>query len=65
LGKPVDQQDAKHMLERLSGKEHQVISGVCLTSVQREVAFFAVSNVRFKQLSANEIDFYISLFQAI
>jgi septum formation protein len=63
LGKPVDQQDAKHMLERLSGKEHQVISGVCLTSVQREVAFFSVSNVRFKQLSANEIDFYISCFK--
>jgi septum formation protein len=63
IGKPEDQQDAERMLERLSGKEHQVISGVCLTSVQREVAFFAVSNVRFKELSAPEIDFYISRFK--
>ena len=63
IGKPEDQQDAKRMLERLSGKEHQVISGVCLTSVHREIAFFAVSNVRFKKLIVDEIDFYISHFK--
>ena len=63
IGKPEDQQDAKRMLEQLSGKEHQVISGVCLTSVHREIAFFAVSNVRFKKLIVDEIDFYISHFK--
>jgi len=63
IGKPEDQQDAERMLQLLSGKEHQVVSGVCLTSVQRELAFFAVSNVRFKELSQNEIEFYISHFK--
>jgi septum formation protein len=62
IGKPDDLQDAKRMLKKLSGKEHQVISGVCITSVQRELAFFAVTNVRFKKLSKKEIDFYISNF---
>ena len=63
IGKPENYEDAKRMLRKLSGKEHQVISGVCITSLQRELSFFAVSNVRFKKLSEKEIDFYISHFQ--
>jgi septum formation protein len=62
IGKPENYEDAKRMLRKLSGKEHQVISGVCITSLQRQLAFFAVTNVRFKELSDKEIDFYISRF---
>jgi septum formation protein len=62
IGKPENHEDAKQMLGKLSGKEHQVISGVCITSVQRQLAFFAVTNVRFKELSEKEIDFYVSIF---
>ena len=60
LGKPSDKSEAKSMLSELSGKEHQVISGVCLTSIQKQVAFYSLSSVRFKELTKAEIDFYIS-----
>jgi septum formation protein len=63
IGKPENHEDAKQMLGKLSGKEHQVISGVCITTLQRETAFFAVTNVRFKILSEDEINFYVSNFK--
>ncbi|MBN1987101.1 MAG: Maf family protein, partial [Prolixibacteraceae bacterium] len=63
LGKPAGADEAKQMLTQLSGHEHQVISGVCLTSTQKQTTFFSVSNVLFKTLSENEIDFYISHFK--
>jgi septum formation protein len=63
LGKPAGADEAKQMLSQLSGHEHQVISGVCLTSTLKQTTFFSVSNVLFKTLSENEIDFYISHFK--
>jgi septum formation protein len=63
LGKPSDFDHAKQMLTRLSGNEHQVISGVCLTSTEKQEAFYSVSNVRFKLLTENEINFYISQYK--
>jgi septum formation protein len=63
LGKPKDKTEAIKMLNELSGKEHQVISGVCLTSVNKKVSFFAMSNVQFKLLTKNEIEYYVSEFK--
>ena len=63
LGKPTDFDDAKNMLNSLSGNDHQVISGVCFTSRQKQKTFFSVSNVRFKQLTEQEINFYISRYK--
>lgn len=63
LGKPQDTKEARQMLLMLSGHEHQVVSGVCLTSVEKQMAFFAVSNVQFKKLTENEIDYYIAHFK--
>lgn len=63
LGKPQDFNEAKKMLQNLSGCEHQVISGVCLTSVKKQVSFYSVSNVQFKKLTEKEIDYYISNFK--
>ncbi len=60
LGKPADKKEAKLMLTALSGKEHQVISGVCLTSLNKQVSFYSLSNVHFKNLTEKEIDYYIS-----
>lgn len=60
LGKPVDENEAKLMLRELSGQEHQVISGVCLTSVKKQKSFYSLSNVCFKSLTNKEIDYYIS-----
>jgi septum formation protein len=63
LGKPKDKTEAIKMLNELSGKEHQVISGVCLTSVNKKVSIFAMSNVQFKLLTKNEIEYYVSEFK--
>lgn len=59
LGKPADYNEAFEMLSRLSGHEHQVITGVCLSSVQKNESFYAVTDVQFKSLSEEEIDYYI------
>lgn len=63
LGKPANKVEARNMLRMLSGNVHQVITGVCLTSIEKQTAFYATSNVEFKQLSENEIDFYITNFK--
>jgi septum formation protein len=63
FGKPSDREDAYRILKKLSGKEHQVISGVCLTGKEKQRSFFSVSNVSFRELSDNEIYFYIDEFK--
>lgn len=63
LGKPHNKEEAKQMLQKLSGKEHQVISGVCLTSIVKQKSFYAISNVQFKELTKSEINHYISEFK--
>ena len=60
LGKPADRNEAKSMLKELSGKGHQVISGICLTSVNKQISFYSLSNVQFKKLTDKEIEYYIS-----
>jgi septum formation protein len=59
IGKPKDAVEAGKLLHLLSGNEHQVISGVCLSSVNKQKSFCAVTNVQFKHLSEEEINFYI------
>ncbi|MCA1760356.1 MAG: Maf family nucleotide pyrophosphatase [Bacteroidales bacterium] len=60
LGKPANSKEAAEMLQKLSGKEHQVISGVCLTSANKQTSFHAETNVQFKNLTEEEIQFYIN-----
>jgi len=60
LGKPADYSDAFQMLKLLSGKEHFVITGVCLKSNTKTVVFHAETMVRFAKLSDEEIRFYIN-----
>lgn len=63
LGKPGSKKEAIETLQKLSEQEHQVISGVCLSSVQKQKSFYSISNVQFKQLSLNEIEYYVSEFK--
>lgn len=63
LGKPTDEGDAKGMLRKLSGKRHQVITGVCLTTAGWQKSFSVVTEVTFSSLSEKEIDFYVSNYQ--
>ena len=63
LGKPTDAEDAKRMLRLLSGRAHQVITGVCLVTKLQWREFCVSTDVTFKQLSAEEIDFYIEHYR--
>ena len=63
LGKPANFSEAVEMLQKLSGKEHQVISGVCLTSSGKQISFHAETNVQIKNLTEEEIQFYINTFK--
>ena len=63
LGKPKDRDDAVKMLKTLSGRSHQVISGVCLKSKDKEVAFSTTTHVHFKELSIEEINYYIDNYK--
>ena len=62
MGKPHDEADAKRMLGELSGRTHQVATGVTLSTRQRQVSFSVVTNVTFKQLSSDEIDSYVRTY---
>ena len=63
MGKPKNRSEAVKMLNELSGKQHQVISGVCLTTKQKEISFFSTSDVLFKELTKEEIEYYITKYK--
>lgn len=59
LGKPEDTADAERMLLRLSGKEHRVMTGICVVSPKKTLDKAVTSSVRFKSLTHEEILNYI------
>ncbi|MBO4810465.1 MAG: septum formation protein Maf [Prevotella sp.] len=63
MGKPIDADDARRMLNSLSAKTHQVITGVCLLTATKQRLFSVVTDVTFKQLSDEEIDYYIEHYR--
>ena len=65
LGKPTDLDDARRMLRELSGKTHQVITGVYLMTKEKERGFSVVTGVTFKELSDEEIDYYVEKYHPL
>ena len=63
LGKPAGRQEAVDMLKMLSGNVHQVYTAVCLTTNHTQHTFFAETNVFFRQLTDEEISFYVDNYQ--
>lgn len=63
LGKPADAADARRMLHLLSGRTHQVVTGVCLMTTQRQRCFAVETDVTFKALSDEEISYYIDRYR--
>lgn len=63
LGKPADAADACRMLHLLSGRTHQVVTGVCLMTAQRQRCFAVETDVTFKALSDEEISYYIERYR--
>lgn len=64
LEKPDDEAHARHMLRRLSGRAHLVVTGVCLLrcggTVPAEISFAESTNVKFRALTGEEIDGYVA-----
>src|SRR5690625_785945 len=63
LGKPVDKADAVKSLKALSGKSHQVITGVCLQQGKTIKSFSVKTIVRFKALSEDIISHYVDCYK--
>lgn len=62
LGKPADREDAMRMLRDLSGRTHEVFTGVCITTTDWQRSFAAQTEVRFAHLSEDEIAYYVDAF---
>lgn len=62
LGKPDSPEQAREMLQLLSGREHKVITGVTLLSCNKTVSFHDITHVSFSELSEQEINYYIANF---
>ena len=62
LGKPENAQEASAMLQQLSGKMHEVITGVCVCTKQSCHSFDDVTKVWFRKLDPDEIEYYIQTY---
>jgi len=63
IGKPTDRADAIKMLGKLSGNRHEVITAVTLLSKEKQHTFYDVTAVYFKELSLQEIEYYIDKYE--
>ena len=63
LGKPSSTDEACQMLSDLSGKTHQVITGVTLTTTSMQHSFSSVSDVTFAALTQQEISYYVEHYK--
>jgi septum formation protein len=63
LGKPKDEHNAREMLQTLSGRTHEVITGVCLRTINNHICFSASTLVTFADLKDDEINYYLQKYQ--
>ena len=63
LGKPKNAEDAFVMIQEMSGKAHEVITSVCIKTLERSVTFYETTKVFFLNLTDSEIKYYINLYQ--
>lgn len=63
LGKPHWEAEAKQMLGRLSGHTHQVFTAVCFTTLHWQDTLVDSSDVTFRELTAEEIDYYVEHYR--
>lgn len=63
IGKPVSNDDAISMLKKLSGNMHEVFTGVCIKTMEKEIVFHAATRVFFRKLSGDEISYYVSTYK--
>lgn len=63
LGKPADRKEAISMLQELSGNRHLVVTGVSVTTRTKQLSFSSRTDVFFKRLSNEEIEFYVDTYK--
>ena len=60
FGKPEDEEDAKQILKKISGREHLVVTGICVVGPKKSIAKPVTSKVKIKSLTDQEIEDYIA-----
>ncbi|AZB31387.1 MULTISPECIES: Maf family nucleotide pyrophosphatase [Chryseobacterium] len=63
LGKPKDEMEAREMLQSLSGKIHQVYTGITIKTLDKIITETDVADVEFDEITSEEIDFYIKNYK--
>jgi septum formation protein len=63
IGKPTGREDAINILERLSGKQHKVITGVVILCEENEISFADTTFVTFHPLTKEQIIFYVDHYK--
>ena len=63
LNKPANTEEAHTMLSKLSGTTHKVNTGVCLRSNDKTTSFYVETEVTFKSLSTDELEYYIDTYK--
>ncbi|QEC44195.1 Maf family protein [Pseudobacter ginsenosidimutans] len=63
IGKPESRNDAIRILSSLSGKRHQVITGVVILAGEKEVSFADITSVWFHELTEEQIIFYVDKYE--
>lgn len=63
LGKPNSEQEASEMIQSLSGKVHEVITGVQLKSLAKTISFSSITQVYFTELTTDEISYYVQKYK--
>lgn len=63
IGKPKDKEDAVHILNKLSGQKHQVITSICIKTSKNSKIVNDITEVYFKKLTSEEINYYLNNFK--
>ena len=63
LGKPTSDENAKEILGKLSGRTHQVVTGVCMQKGSKQISFSVVTEVHFRKLTSDQIAHYVSAYK--
>lgn len=63
MGKPKNATEAKAMLQELSGHTHHVVTGVSITTRERQVSFSDITAVTFRNLTEDEINYYVEHYK--
>lgn len=65
LQKPVDLEDAKRMIRQLSGATHEVYTAITLRTSEKTISDFDRTEVHFRELTEDEIDFYVQKYKPL